>query len=79
MIRAIVAWITLALFAPAIRARPRPLWQVGRLVPCSKNMPGASCCDISHAHYLQEKDWRSDGERPCFGWSGCEAELRPRV
>ena len=26
-----------------------------------RNLRGASCCDISHAHYLNEGDWRSDG------------------
>ena len=63
MIRGIVAGITLILVALAISARahdPYGRWEDWFLV--QKNMRGASCCDISHAHYLQEKDWRSDGE-----------------
>src|SRR5262249_38521049 len=63
MIRGIVAAITLAVFALAIAARAHdPYGRGGDWFLVPKNMRGASCCDISHAHYLQEEDWRSDGE-----------------
>ena len=27
-----------------------------------RNMRGASCCDISHAHFLKEEDWKNGGK-----------------
>ena len=32
-------------------------WFVGQ-----KNVRGASCCDVSHAHFVKDEDWRNGGK-----------------
>jgi len=60
MIRAIVAGIALALFAFALAARahdPDGKWDDWFVA--QKNIRGASCCDLSHAHFVKDEDWRT--------------------
>jgi hypothetical protein len=63
MIRAVMAAIILATVAFAISARahdPDGKWNdwFGR----QKNVRGASCCALSHAHFVRDEDWRNGGK-----------------
>ena len=63
MIRAIMPTITLALVAFAITARahdPDGKWDDWFVA--QKNIRGASCCDLSHAHFVKDEDWRNGGK-----------------
>ena len=57
----LVTVLASALLAISARAHdPDGKWGYWFLM--QRNIRGTSCCDISHAHYLKEEDWRSDGK-----------------
>jgi len=63
MARTFMLGVVLALLVLAISARahdPDGKWDEWFLL--QRNVRGASCCDISHAHYVKDEDWRSDGK-----------------
>jgi hypothetical protein len=61
MLRLLIAGIALAFVALAASAHSLDE-QWGYWFLIQRNMRGASCCDISHAHALKEEDWRNRGK-----------------
>ena len=58
MLRPILAGLALASFAVAATAHdPDGIWDYWFLK--QRNMRGASCCELSHAHILKDEDWRN--------------------
>jgi hypothetical protein len=60
MLRTIMLSMALTLVAlAAIAHDPEGRWDYWFLV--QKNMRGAPCCDVSHAHILKDEDWKNGG------------------